>query len=98
MTEKQGCGASLDHDTSVDDQGTHREAAVARAAMVAVAGGSGRGSGGQDTGARAAKGVRVQPGLGGAMDMAAQGLGAADGGGGSERDRWMEGGGGVGMI
>ena len=77
----------------MDDQGTHKEAAVARAAMVAVAGGGGRGSGGQNTGERAAKGVRVQPGLSGAMDMAAQGLGAADGGGGSERDRWLGGGG-----
>ena len=45
----------------------------------------GSGWGGQGTGARAVKGVRVQPGLDGAMDMAAQGLGAADGGGGSER-------------
>ena len=85
MTEEHGRGASLDQGTAVDDQGTHREAAVARAAMVAVAGGGGRGSGRQGTGAHAAKGVRVQPGLGGAMDMAAQGLGAADGGGGSER-------------
>ena len=31
------------------------------------------------------KGVRVQPGLSGAVDVAAPGLGAADGGGGSDR-------------
>ena len=31
------------------------------------------------------KGVRVQPGLSGVVDMAAPGLGAADGGRGSER-------------
>ena len=38
MTEEHGCGASLDQGTVVDDQGTHREAVVASAAMVAVAG------------------------------------------------------------
>ena len=38
MTEEHGRGASLDQGTAVDDQGTHREAAVACAAMVAVAG------------------------------------------------------------
>ena len=31
------------------------------------------------------KGVQVQPGLSGAVDIAAPGLGAADGGGGSKR-------------
>ena len=93
MTEEHGRGASLDQGTAVYDQGTHREAAVARATMVALAGGGGSGSRGQGTGARAAKGVRVQPGLGGAMDMAAQGLGAADGGGGSERQNPGGGGG-----
>ena len=85
MTEEHGRGASLYQGTVVDDQGTHREAAVARAAMVAVVGGGGRGSGGQGIGAHAARGVRVQPGLGDVVDMVAQGLGAADGGGGSER-------------
>ena len=38
MTDEHGSGASLDQGTVVDDQGRHREAAVARAAMVAVAG------------------------------------------------------------
>ena len=56
---------------------------------MAGAGGGGANRGGCGTGhgqwrARR-KGVRVQPGLSGAVDMAAPGLGAADGGGGSER-------------
>ena len=45
MTEEHGRGASLNQGTTVDDQGTHREAAVA------VAGGDGSGSEGQGTGA-----------------------------------------------
>ena len=39
MTEEHGRGALLDKGTAVDDQGTHREVAVARADMVAMAGG-----------------------------------------------------------
>ena len=45
---------------------------------------SGSGSGHGQWRARG-KGVRVQPGLTGVVDMAAPGLGATDGGGGSER-------------
>ena len=57
--------------------------------MMAGAGGGGTNRGGCGTGhlqwrARD-KGVQVQLGLNGAVDMAAPGLGAADGGSGSER-------------
>ena len=49
-------------------------------------GGAGRGSGtGHGQWRVRDKGVQVQPGLSGAVDMAAPSLGAADGGGGSKR-------------
>ena len=59
-------------------------AAPAGAAVTAQQG-DGRSRSGSGSGHRAMPRAGVQPGLGGIVDMAAQGLGAADDGGGSKR-------------